>query len=145
MARQKNPSRIALAIHGGAGTLPRASLTPRREAQYHKALAAALRAGYAHLARGASSLDAVTAAVVALEDCALFNAGHGAVFTAAREHELDASVMWGLTREAGAVAGVRRTRNPVRAARAVMEQSEHVLLAGAGADAFAKSHGLEIV
>jgi beta-aspartyl-peptidase (threonine type) len=145
MTRPKAATRIALAIHGGAGTLSRAALKPGREAQLHDALKEALRAGYDRLSHGGSSVDAVTAAVVMLEDCALFNAGHGAVFNAAREHELDAAVMWGRSRAAGAVAGIRRARNPIEVARRVMERSEHVLLAGAGADDFAREQGLATV
>lgn len=106
---------------------------------------AALRAGYAVLDRGGSSLDAVVAAVVALEDDPLFNAGRGSVFNAAGEHELDAAVMDGASGRAGAVALVRRVRNPVLAARAVMERTPHVLLAGAAADRFARETGLRLV
>jgi isoaspartyl peptidase/L-asparaginase-like protein (Ntn-hydrolase superfamily) len=138
-------SKVAIAIHGGAGTLPRARLKPQREAQLHDALEAALRSGYELLAAGESSMNAVTAAVMALEDCPLFNAGHGAVFNRAGEHELDAAIMQGRDRDAGAVTGARRTRNPIRAARAVMEYSEHVLLAGSAADEFAQKQGLDIV
>ncbi len=119
-----------LVIHGGAGTISRVQMTPRREARYRAALTAALQAGYAVLDGGGSSVDAVIAAVVVLEDSPLFNAGRGAVFNAAGEHELDAAVMDGATGKAGAVAGVRRARNPVLAARVVMEQTPHVLLAG---------------
>jgi isoaspartyl peptidase/L-asparaginase-like protein (Ntn-hydrolase superfamily) len=137
--------RIALAIHGGAGTIRRVDLKPRIEARYRSGLQAALSAGYAILERGGTSVDAVVAAVVALEDCPLFNAGRGAVFNAAAEHELDAAVMDGATLRAGAVAGVRRTRNPIVLARAVMEKTPHVLLAGAGADRFAREAGLEMV
>src|SRR3954467_14082324 len=130
--------RIALVIHGGAGTISRSDLEPQIEAQYRSALEAALRAGYAVLERGGTSIDAVVAAVVVLEDCPLFNAGRGAVFNAAAEHELDAAVMDGATLRAGAVVAVRRTRNPVVLAHAVMEKTPHVLLAGEGADRFAQ-------
>jgi beta-aspartyl-peptidase (threonine type) len=136
---------FVLAIHGGAGTIRRAQLTPERERRYHEALRDALRAGHAILAAGGASLDAVTAAVVSLEDCPLFNAGRGAVFNARGRHELDAAIMDGATLKAGAVAGVRRAKNPVRVARAVMERSPHVLLGGAGADAFARRQKLELV
>ncbi|MBI3045120.1 MAG: isoaspartyl peptidase/L-asparaginase [Betaproteobacteria bacterium] len=134
-----------LVIHGGAGTITRRKLTPRGEQQYRAALVAALRSGYAVLEAGGSSLDAVVAAVVVLEDSPLFNAGRGSVFNAAGEHELDAAVMDGATGKAGAVAAVRRVRNPVLAARAVMERTPNVLLAGAAADRFARESGLRIV
>ncbi len=137
--------RTAIAIHGGAGTISRERLKPRMEARYRAALRQALGAGHEVLARDGTSLDAVTAAVVVLEDCPLFNAGRGAVFNAAGEHELDAAVMEGSSLRAGAVAGVRRTRNPVLAARAVMEKTRHVMLAGDAADRFAVGAGLVIV
>ena len=137
--------RPILAIHGGAGTIGRARMTARRERDYRAALAAALQAGYAVLAGGGTSLDAVVAAVIVLEDTPLFNAGRGAVFNAAGEHELDAAVMEGASRRAGAVTGVQRVKNPVLAARAVMERTPHVLLAGAGADRFARAAGLQMV
>lgn len=134
-----------LVIHGGAGVILRENMTPEREAAYTAALETALEAGANVLRDGGSALDAVQAAVIPMEDDALFNAGHGAVFTAAAEHELDASIMSGAQRDAGAVAGVKRVKNPILAARAVMDQSEHVMFAGAGADAFAESIGLEMV
>lgn len=134
-----------LVIHGGAGVILRENLTPEREAAYTAALETALEAGAAVLREGGSAVDAVQAAVIPMEDDALFNAGHGAVFTAAAEHELDASIMSGAARDAGAVAGVKRVKNPILAARAVMDQSEHVMFAGAGADEFAESVGLELV
>jgi L-asparaginase / beta-aspartyl-peptidase len=137
--------RPVLVVHGGAGTIARRELTPRRERQYCAGLAAALRAGYAVLENGGSSMDAVTAAVVALEDSPLFNAGRGSTLNAAGEHELDASVMDGASGKAGAVTGVRRIRNPVLAARAVMERTPHVMLAGAAADRYARSVGLALV
>ncbi|TMH65211.1 MAG: isoaspartyl peptidase/L-asparaginase [Betaproteobacteria bacterium] len=135
---------IALAIHGGAGAMPRRKMTPAAAARYKAALAHALEAGYEVLRRG-NSLDAVCAAVVALEDSPLFNAGRGACYNTDEKHELDASVMDGATLRAGAVAAVSRIRNPVLAARAVMEKSRHVLLAGRGAERFARAHGLELV
>lgn len=134
-----------LVIHGGAGVILRENLTPEREAAYTAALETALEAGAAVLRDGGSAVDAVQAAVIPMEDDSLFNAGHGAVFTAAAEHELDASIMSGADRDAGAVAGVKRVKNPILAARAVMDQSEHVMFAGEGADAFAESVGLELV
>jgi L-asparaginase / beta-aspartyl-peptidase len=115
------------------------------EARYRAALDDALRAGHELLEAGGTGLDAVTAAVVVLEDCPLFNAGRGAVFNSAGEHELDAAVMDGSSLRAGAVAGVRATRNPVLAARAVMEKTRHVLLCGDGADRFAAEVGLAVV
>jgi len=134
-----------LVIHGGAGVILRENMTPEREAAYTAALETALNAGAEVLRNGGSALDAVQAAVIPMEDDPLFNAGQGAVFTATAEHELDASIMSGAERDAGAVAGVKRVKNPILAARAVMDQSEHVMFAGAGADAFAESVGLEMV
>src|SRR4051812_22076962 len=132
MIRRKSSGRpYVLAIHGGAGTPSRAQLAPPRDAPFHEALAAALEAGREVLERGGTSLDAVIEAVAALEDCELFNAGRGAVFNAARKHELDAAVMQGSTLEAGAVSAVRSARNPVRLAREVMASSKHVLLTAA--------------
>lgn len=134
-----------LAIHGGAGTLLRSKTTPQQEAEYLGALQRILGDGQARLAAGATAMDVVVEAVRQLEECELFNAGKGAVYTAAGTHELDASVMDGATLRAGAVAGVTRTRNPVLAARAVMQHSEHLMFIGAAADAFAARHGLEQV
>ena len=135
----------SLAIHGGAGVIERSSLTPAQDAAYRAALQAALDAGSAVLKGGGSALDAVQAAVEVMEDDPLFNAGRGAVFTAAGRNELDAAVMNGADLTAGAVAGLTATRHPVAAARAVMERSPHVMLIGPGADAFAASVGLEQV
>ena len=134
-----------LAIHGGAGTILRHATSHETEQAYLLALLDILRAGEALLARGAPALDAVEACVRLLEENERFNAGRGAVYTAAATHELDASIMEGHTRRAGAVAGLRSTRNPVRAARAVMEASGHVMLIGPAADAFAAAQGLEQV
>lgn len=134
---------IAIAIHGGAGTIDPDQLSPARRAAIEADLGAALDAGHAVLAAGGSSLDAVTAAVVMLEDSPHFNAGRGAVFNADGRNDLDAAVMTGHDRRAGAVAGLTRTRNPVLAARAVMEQSPHVFLIGAGAESFARARGLQ--
>jgi beta-aspartyl-peptidase (threonine type) len=136
---------IVLAVHGGAGTMPRAELSAEREAAVRADLARALRAGHAVIAQGGSSLEAVTRAVVVLEDSPYFNAGKGAVFNHDGVNELDAAIMDGATRRAGAVAGLHRIRNPVLLARAVMEKSPHVMMAGAGAEAFAKSIGFEFV
>lgn len=132
----------SLAIHGGAGTLTRSDMTPEREAAYRAALQAALDAGAKVLAAGGTALDAVEAVVVRLEDDEKFNAGRGAVFTWDGGHELDAAIMDGRDRSAGAVAGVSSIRNPITLARKVMEDSPHVMLAGRGAEAFAAEHGI---
>jgi beta-aspartyl-peptidase (threonine type) len=136
---------FAIAIHGGAGTLSGSETSAEHEEAYLAGLSAALDAGYAVLERAGSSLDAAIAAVCVLEDDPLFNAGRGAVFTADGRNELDASIMDGSTRRAGAVAGVTRTRNPISLARAVMEKSRHVMLAREGADQFSVEQGLEQV
>jgi L-asparaginase / beta-aspartyl-peptidase len=136
---------IALAIHGGAGTLSRERIDAELEAQIRAALDAALDAGHVVLQSGGAALDAVEAAVRVLEDSPHFNAGKGAVFTAEGVNELDAAIMEGHSLRAGAVAGLRRTRNPIAAARAVMEHSPHVMLIGEGAEAFAAQRGLEQV
>ncbi|AXE93344.1 isoaspartyl peptidase/L-asparaginase [Paraburkholderia sp. SIMBA_050] len=138
-------SNAVIAIHGGAGTILRASMSSGAEAEYHAALHAVLSAGQRILADGGSALDAVSEAVRLLEDCPLFNAGRGAVYTAAGTHELDAAIMDGGTLEAGAICCVKRVRNPILAARRVLESSEHVLFTGEGAEAFAAAHGLEFV
>src|SRR5271166_5414323 len=135
-------SDFVLALHGGAGTVPQGSIPADKAAAYHHGLAACLRAGHAVLARGGSALDAVTAAVMALEDDALFNAGHGAVLTTDGRPEMDAAIMNGADRAAGAVAGILGPRNPILAARAVMEHSGHVLLIGDGAERFCRARGL---
>jgi beta-aspartyl-peptidase (threonine type) len=132
----------SIAVHGGAGTLAPADLTPENERAYRAGLERALRAGFAVLDARGSSLDAVVAAVQVLEDDPLFNAGRGAVVAASGQHELDASVMDGRDLRAGAVTGVRHVRSPVELARLVMEHSPHVMLAGAGAEEFALERGL---
>ncbi|MFL9925799.1 isoaspartyl peptidase/L-asparaginase [Herbaspirillum lusitanum] len=134
-----------IAIHGGAGTIARGSLTAEDEAKYHAALAEIVSAGQSVLNAGGSALEAVTEAVRLLEDCPLFNAGKGAVLTRAGKFELDAAVMDGATLAAGAVAGVTCLRNPILAARRVMEHTDHILLAGVGAENFAREQGLAIV
>ncbi|MES2464848.1 MAG: isoaspartyl peptidase/L-asparaginase [Armatimonadota bacterium] len=135
--------RAVLVIHGGAGTILRENLTPRLEAEHLEALEAALRIGYSALqSAGGSSLDGVAAAVQYLEDCPLFNAGRGSVFTHDGSIEMDAAVMDGGTGKAGAVTGVRTVRNPVLLARKVLEQSPFAMLAGTGAEAFAASVGI---
>ena len=143
VARAEEPPRWSIAIHGGAGTMSREAMTAEKQAAYEAALVAARDAGAKVLAAGGSALDAVEAVIVRLEDDPKFNAGRGAVFTWDGINELDASIMDGRTRAAGAVAGVTRTRNPIRLARAVMEKSPHVMLAGAGADRFSLEQGLE--
>ena len=145
LAQAAGAPRWSFAIHGGAGVIERASLSPEQDAAYRAALTRALQAGGAVLARGGVALDAVQAAIEVMEDDPLFNAGRGAVFTAAGKNELDAAVMNGSDLTAGAVAGLTTTRHPIAAARAVMEQSPHVMLIGQGADSFAASVGLEQV
>lgn len=133
----------SFAIHGGAGVIERANLSPTQDAEYRAALKVALEAGGKVLADGGSALDAVQAAIETMEDNPLFNAGRGAVFTAAGRNEMDASIMSGTDLDAGSVAGLTHTRHPIAAARAVMERSPHVMLAGDGADTFAAADGLE--
>lgn len=132
---------FSLVIHGGAGTLLRGQMTPAKEQEYTAALQQALDAGHAVLSKAGSALDAVEAAVRVLEDCPLFNAGRGSVFTADGTHQMDASIMEGLTRNAGAVSLITGIRNPISLARDVMEKSNHVFLAGDGAMHFAKTLG----
>jgi L-asparaginase / beta-aspartyl-peptidase len=135
----------AIAVHGGAGDIPPAELTPEREAAYRAGLERALRAGQAVLAAGGAALDAVVLAVQALEEDPLFNAGRGAVIAANGVCELDASLMDGRDLRAGAVTGLRHVRSPIGLARLVMERSPHVMLAGQGAEEFALEQGLEPV
>jgi beta-aspartyl-peptidase (threonine type) len=135
----------SIAIHGGAGAVPRHTLTPAREQHYRDGLAAALDLGYSILEKGGSSLDAVTAAVRTMEDNPLFNAGRGAALTRDGAAELDAAIMEGRQQRAGAVATVRHVRNPIELARRVMEKSRHVLLVGAGAEELALEEGLALV
>ena len=141
----KDESPLTLVIHGGAGTIRKDQMSAEREAAYRKALEHALDTGYSVLQSGGKSVDAVIAAISFLEDCPLFNAGKGAVFTYSGKNELDASIMDGSNLKAGAVAGVTTIKNPIQAAYAVMTESEHVMLAGRGAEAFAQEHGLAIV
>jgi beta-aspartyl-peptidase (threonine type) len=136
---------FGIAIHGGAGTLPRADMSADAERRYRAGLKEAIDAGFAVLEAGGTSMGAVTRAVVLLEDNPLFNAGKGAVFTLDGRNELDASIMDGSTLRAGAVCGVTRIRNPVELARAVMEKSEQVMLAGTGAEEFAAAQGFSFV
>jgi len=144
-ALPQNPVKYALVIHGGAGNITPANLNAEKAAQYKLKLTGVLRHGDSILKAGGTSLDAVEACVRMMEDSPLFNAGKGAVFTAEGKNELDAAIMDGKTGMAGAVAGVTTIRNPITAARAVMEKSEHVLLTGKGAEAFAAEKGLEMV
>jgi beta-aspartyl-peptidase (threonine type) len=137
--------KAVIAIHGGAGTLSRSNTSPEIARKYTEALHQTLLAGQAILAAGGSALDAVTEAVRLLEDIPLFNAGTGSVFTHAATHEMDACIMDGRRLDAGAVAGVRCVRNPILAARAVLDNSPHVLLISDGAEQFAREQGLEIV
>src|SRR5262245_1334471 len=134
---------ITLVIHGGAGTILREKMTPEREAGIRAALAEALTTGYQVLEKGGSSMDAVEAAICVLEDSPYFNAGKGSVFTSEGRNEMDAAIMDGATRKAGAVASVTGIKNPIRAARKVMEQTSHVMLVGEGAEKFAREQGLQ--
>ena len=145
MTETSQTSRWAIAIHGGAGSMTPETMDAAGAQAHAAALGAALDAGTAVLAAGGSALDAVCAAVSALEDDPHFNAGRGAVFTYHGTNELDAAVMDGTSRDAGAVCGVTHTRNPVQLARAVMEKSPHVFLSGAGAEEFAREQGVEQV
>ncbi len=141
---KNNNPQWAIVIHGGAGTILKKNLTSETEKLYNQKLNEALEAGATVLENGGTSLDAVTAAITTMEDSPLFNAGKGAVFTAEGKNEMDASIMDGSNINAGAVAGVQTIKNPILAAREVMENSKHVMLQGEGADIFAKEHGLEI-
>lgn len=136
-------NKIALAIHGGAGTILRSEMSDALEREYRRGLENALRAGWNILQKKGSALDAVEASVVALENFPLFNAGRGAVFTHDGGNELDASIMDGETLAAGAVASVKNVKNPVKLARLVMQNTEHILLAGDGANDFAKEMNVE--
>jgi beta-aspartyl-peptidase (threonine type) len=144
-ADKTQPMKWGMVMHGGAGTISRSEMTPEEEKAHRAGMEQALKTGYEVLKGSGSSLDAVEAAVRVLEDNPLFNAGKGAVFTHEGTNELDASIMDGRTLKAGAVAGVQHVRNPIGLARLVMEKSPHVLLAGAGAEAFAKEMGVTLV
>ena len=144
-AAQETSPRWAIAVHGGAGTARRESMTPELERRYTAALTAALEAGGEILASGGSSVDAVEAALRLMEDSPLFNAGKGAVFTHDGRNELDASIMDGASLAAGAVAELRHVKNPISLARRVMEASPHVMMAGVGAEEFALEQGIELV
>ncbi len=140
-----NAVKYIMVIHGGAGTIEKKYMSLEKERAYTEALSKALSHGYKLLKEGHSALDAVQAAINVMEDSPLFNAGKGAVFTHAGKNELDASVMDGATLKAGAVAGITTIKNPINAARAVMEKSEHVMMIGRGAELFAMSHGCDTV
>ena len=133
---------FSLAIHGGAGTITRAAMSPEKELAYKQALDQALQVGENILREGGTALDAVEKVAISLEDCELFNAGRGSVFTAEGKHEMDACIMRGDNLEAGAVAGISNVKNPIQLARAIMEKSEHVFLTGQGALEFAKINGI---
>lgn len=135
----------AIVIHGGAGALAPGRYTPDEEAAFKAKLNEALDAGYAVLAEGGAALDAIEAAIVIMEDAPMFNAGKGAVFTREGKNELDASIMDGATKNAGAVAGATRVKNPIKLARDVMENSRHVMFAGAGVDEYASDRSHEMV
>lgn len=142
---QLAPGKVALVIHGGAGTIRRENMTPETEAQYREKLTEALNTGYQILLKGGSSVDAVEATLRVMEDSPLFNAGKGAVFTSAGTNELDAAIMDGKTLKAGSVASLHHVRNPISLARRVMERSRHVMMVGDGAEQFAREQGLELV
>ncbi|WDI30818.1 isoaspartyl peptidase/L-asparaginase [Hyphococcus flavus] len=136
---------LTIVIHGGAGALEPGRYTAEEEAAYKAKLTEALNAGYSVMEQGGTAMDAIVAAIVLMEDSPLFNAGKGAVFTSEGKNELDSSIMDGETMNAGAVAGVTRVKNPIKLARAVMENSEHVMFAREGAEEFAEEQGLEFV
>src|SRR5271168_1758305 len=144
-AARSNLGVFGLAIHGGAGTLPRAEMGGEAENAYRAGLREAIDAGFMVLQAGGTSLDAVTRAVVLLEDNPLFNAGRGAVFTLEGRNELDAAIMDGSNRNAGAVCGLTQIKNPILLARSIMEHSEYVMLAGAGAEEFALGRGFSLM
>lgn len=144
-ARSQSSADFVLVIHGGAGVIPKEDLTPEKEKAARATLDAALLAGHSVLARGGKSLDAVIAAIRILEDSPLFNAGKGSVLTAEGTVGMDASIMEGATRKAGACADVKHVKNPIELARLVMDKTPHVLLAGDGAELLAKEHGLPLM
>jgi len=141
--RAQDDAPVAIVIHGGAGTILPENMTPETEQQYRDALTEALQTGHDVLTEGGSSMDAVVETLVVLEDSPLFNAGKGAVFTSEGTVELDASIMDGATRNAGALTGVTNVRNPIRLARSILDNSRHVMMSGAGAETFAAEQGFE--
>ncbi|MCF6294693.1 MAG: isoaspartyl peptidase/L-asparaginase [Flavobacteriaceae bacterium] len=142
---KQEKAEFSIIIHGGAGTILKKNMTPEKEAAYKAKLEEAIRVGFEILKQGGSSLDAVEKTINVMEDSPLFNAGKGAVFTNAETNELDASIMDGETLNAGASAGTTTVRNPINLARAIMDNSPHVMLSGKGADTFAEEQGLQIV
>src|SRR5436853_2724534 len=138
-------NKIGLVVHGGAGTMERGKMTPEREREYRAGIENALRTGWEILQRGGSSVDAAEAAVRTFEDDPLFNAGKGSVLTGVGTNEMDAAIMDGKTLKAGTVALIQHVKNPISLARLVMEKSPHVMMAGEGAENFAKEHGVELV
>lgn len=140
-----NEPTFGIVIHGGAGTILKENMTDSLETAYKETLEKAIKVGHEILAKGGDAMDAVTATINVMEDSPLFNAGKGAVFTNEETNELDASVMDGNTLNAGAVAGVTRVKNPIDLARAVMDNSDHVMLAGKGAEIFAETQDIELV
>jgi len=141
----QNTRPLTLVVHGGAGVINRENMPPEKEKQYREKLAEALSAGYDILVLGGTSLEAITQSIMILENSPLFNAGRGAVFTGEGKNELDASIMTGQDLEAGAVAGITTVKNPILAAREVLQNSPHVMMAGRGAEEFAEKMGLELV
>jgi len=137
-----NNHNYGIVIHGGAGTILRSEMTDEKEANYQSALSEAIESGYAALQSGATAVDAVTKAIIALENCPLFNAGKGSVFNSKGEHEMDASIMDGRTLHAGAVAAVKNIKNPIRLSQLVLSHSDHVLLVGDGAVVFGEDHNI---
>jgi len=137
-----NNHNYGIVIHGGAGTILRSEMTDEKEAKYQSALSEAIEAGYAALQSGATAVDAVTKAIVSLENCPLFNAGKGSVFNSKGEHEMDASIMDGRTLHAGAVAAVKNIKNPIRLSQLVLSHSDHVLLVGDGAVVFGEDYNI---
>jgi len=144
-AQSTSSGDVAIVIHGGAGTIERSAMTDAQEQAYRAALRTALQNGHDVLTSGGSATDAVVAAITTMEDDSLFNAAKGAVFTSENTVELDASIMDGATRNAGALTGVKHIRNPIRLAQTIMNESVHVMMAQEGAETFAKQHGFEMV
>jgi beta-aspartyl-peptidase (threonine type) len=145
MSNVSADSKLAIVIHGGAGTITKASMSAEKEAEIRAVLTASIQAGYKALLAGEPSTNAVTAAINVMEDSPLFNAGKGAVFNAAGQNEMDASIMEGAGLNAGAVASVSHIKNPIDLAMKVMTNSEHVMLMGAGAEEFARQQGFEMM
>lgn len=145
MSRESSGSRVAIAIHGGAGTITRSRMTSEKESEIRAALEESVRAGHKALLEGAAGTEAIRAAINVMEDSPLFNAGRGAVYNAAGDHEMDASIMEGEGMNAGAVASVSRIRNPIDLALRVMTESEHVMLMGDGAEEFARQQDFEMM